>query len=204
MDALFEAIRAACSATCWSRGVELARAGAVTAEREDTDATLEETDEIVVRVATRGGLVSPSVTLYPRDQDWECDCPSRDAACEHAAAAVIAVRRARRSGEPLAAAAEAAGRVRYSFRRRDGALDFEREVTGPDGSRVLEQTLAAIASGRVDGPRFVATPDDLRVESALGSGSQRRGTLTREVMTRLLPALTGCAAVQLDGEPVGV
>ena len=195
MEELFEAIRDACSSTSWSRGVELARAGAVTSERE-------EHNEIVVRVATRGGLISPAVVLYPDDEDWECDCPSRDSACEHVAAAVIAVRRASQADEALETVAHATGRVRYAFRRCDGALDFEREITGPEGPHALEQTLASIASGRVDGPRFVATPNDLRVESALGS--QRRGTLPRDVMARLLPALAGCGDVMLDGEPVGV
>ena len=80
---LFQALRSACSSGTWSRGVELVRADAVTGEGDDSG-------EISLRVSTRGGLICPTVILMPRDAEWECDCPSREDACEHAAAAVIA------------------------------------------------------------------------------------------------------------------
>ena len=72
LDALFAAIRGACSSAVWSQGVELARAGAVHGEREDDGA-------VVLRVATRGGLVSPSVHFELDPPDWNCDCASREA-----------------------------------------------------------------------------------------------------------------------------
>ena len=49
---LFDAVRQACSASLWSRGVEFARDNKVHGEREDAD-------EVFFRVATRGGLISP-------------------------------------------------------------------------------------------------------------------------------------------------
>src|SRR5215472_7012185 len=104
LDALFAAIRGACSAAVWSQGVELARAGAVRGERE-------EAGTIVLRVATHGGLVSPAVHLELDPPDWSCDCAGRDGACEHAAAAVIALRLARRAGEQLPGAGRPAGRI---------------------------------------------------------------------------------------------
>jgi uncharacterized Zn finger protein len=104
LDTLFAAIRSACTATAWSQGVELARVDAVHGERDDGD-------EVLLRVATRGGLVSPAVRLSLEDEDWDCDCASHDDACEHVAAAMIALRRARRSGKALPAAANAPGRV---------------------------------------------------------------------------------------------
>ena len=72
LEALFGAVRGACSAAVWSQGVELARAGAVRGEREDGDT-------VALRVATRGGLVSPSVHLELDPPDWNCDCASREA-----------------------------------------------------------------------------------------------------------------------------
>ena len=74
MDELFETIRETCSANTWSRGVELARAEAVSSEREGES-------ELVLRVSTRGGMLSPAVTLYPAEADWECECSTREAAC---------------------------------------------------------------------------------------------------------------------------
>ena len=62
-QALFEAVRAACSRSAWSSGVELVRAGAVSGEKIAGA-------ELTLRVATRGGLVAPTVTLYPDDAEW--------------------------------------------------------------------------------------------------------------------------------------
>lgn len=196
---LFDAVREASSAGVWSRGVEFARGDKVHGEREDAD-------EVFFRVATRGGMISPGVALRLSECDWECDCPSRADACEHVAAAVIALRQARQRGESLPKPSTFSGRVRYVFSRAGGGLSFEREIVrggrdNPDAVQ-LETTLAAIASGRVDGPSFVATPRDLAVESALGS--RRRGPMPREAMNRLLDALGDDSDVQLDGEAIKV
>ena len=198
---LFDAVREACSAGVWSRGVEFARSGKVHGEREDAG-------EVFFRVATRGGLISPGVALRAAECDWECDCPSRADACEHVAASVIALRRARQRGEALPQASDPSGRVRYAFSRSGGGLSFEREIVRgaqtSEGESVvlLETTLAAIASGRVDGPPFVATATDIAVESALGS--RRRGPMPREAMNRLLNALGDESDIRLDGQPIKV
>ncbi len=193
MQTVFEAVRAACTPGTWSRGVELVRAGAVQQERSDEES-------VVVRVVTRGGIYCPAVTLYPQDGDWECTCGAGQGACEHAAAAVIALRRAGDEGREIQAPDRRAGRLSYRFSRSPGGLALERViVTGDEASRV-ETTLAAIASGRVGGPRFAATQADLAVERALGT--HRRGAVPRPIVAGLLDALAGCEEVLLDGEPV--
>src|SRR5688572_11602396 len=115
LDALFAAVRSACSSSVWSQGVELARAGAVQGESEDEHT-------VVLRVATRGGLVSPAVHLELDPPDWSCDCASREDVCEHAAAAVIALRQARRAGQQLPGSREASGRIGVRLSRRGGTL----------------------------------------------------------------------------------
>ena len=70
MQALFEEVRENCSSSIWSRGVELSRAGAVIPEDNHDD-------EIVLKVATRQGMAYATVTLWPEDADWGCDCNSR-------------------------------------------------------------------------------------------------------------------------------
>jgi hypothetical protein len=70
MQELFDEIRGACAASAWSRGVELVRAGAVSAEPESDG-------ELPLRIVTRGGLVSRRVILSPAIGGWECDCGSR-------------------------------------------------------------------------------------------------------------------------------
>jgi superfamily II DNA or RNA helicase len=190
---VFEAVRTASSAGTWSRGVELARAGAVSGERDDGD-------EVTLRISTRGGLLCPSALLYLEDAEWECDCGTREDACEHVAAAVIALRRARVEGEPLPRGSSEAGRIGYRLERQGSRLQFERVVAGDAGEEPLRATLAAISSGRVSGPAFVATRDDLEVERILGG--TRRGALPRGIWSSLLPLLANCSDVQLDGRPI--
>jgi hypothetical protein len=193
VEPVFRAVRQACSAATWSRGVELARAEAVTGERDDGD-------EVVLRVSTRGGLLCPTALLYLDDAEWECDCGTRDDVCEHVAAAVIALRRARSAGEPLPRGDRSVGRIGYRLRRVGRTLHFERVVVGDDDETPLAATLVAVSSGRVSGPAFLATQEDLAVERVLGAS--RQGALPRGVWTSLLPALAACPDVQLDGRPV--
>jgi superfamily II DNA or RNA helicase len=193
VQALFEAVREACSPATWSRGVELVRAGAVQQERSDEAC-------IVVRVVTRGGIYCPAVTLYPRDADWECSCGARPGACEHAAAAVIALRRASEGGRDVPPPGTRAGRLSYRFSRTPGGLALERAIVVGGEEFQVEATLAAIASRRVAGPRFAASAADLAADVALGT--HRRGPVPRPIVARLLDALSRCEDVSLDGEPV--
>jgi superfamily II DNA or RNA helicase len=193
IQALFEAIRRECSTAEWSRGVELVRADALSADSDDGD-------EIVIRVSERGGLICPTVTLHPPDEDWDCDCGSPRAACAHSAAAVIALRRARKEGAALPSAEKTGGRIGYRFRRCSGGLELDRVVISGGEKETLKTTLAAIASGRVVGPRFLATQTDLAVERVLGS--RLHGALPRGIIPRLLATLADCPNVQLDGAPV--
>src|SRR4029453_11627827 len=92
MQALFETVRQACAPGDWSRGVELSRGGAVVVDH----ATQE---EVMLRISTPSGMISPTVTLWPEDKDWSCNCSSQAEVCAHVAAAVIALRQAPRAGE---------------------------------------------------------------------------------------------------------
>ena len=187
MQALFSAIQEACSPGVWSRGVELVRGEAVSGDRSSRD-------ELVFRVATKGGLVSPTVTLYPEDEDWECSCASPDDPCEHVAAAAIAMRQARKSGQTVPKAGGRIGRLRYLFSEDEhGQLSFERHIVTGEGEdekiHVLTSTLDAIAKGRVEGPRFAATRQDMDVELTLGA--RRRGAIPKDHAAKLLSALSG-------------
>ena len=163
VETLFEALRADCPRELWSRGVELARADAVRGEEVRGG-------EIALRVTTRGGLICPVVILVPDDASWECDCGSREDVCEHAVAAVIALRRARREGHELPRGDAASGRVGYRLARHGGELLFERVVVGEGGEEPLATTLTALASGRVSGPR---SPPAARISPSRGPRATR-------------------------------
>ena len=200
MQALFDAVRQACSPHVWSRGVEYTRANAVLSERADGE-------EVVFKVVTQDKAVQPTVTLWPDDEDWLCDCDHHEAVCAHVAAAVIAFRRAGQEGKPLPAAQQVSGRLRYAFARSQDALSFERYVVYDGREQLLESPLSVsltrpgglLFQGRVS-IAVAATPADLAVESALGV--HRRGRLPHETMRRLLAALASCSDVSVDGKAV--
>jgi superfamily II DNA or RNA helicase len=187
----FEAVRKACSPQLWSRGIELVRAEAVIGERA-------EADEVAVRVATKGGMIARNVRLFLEDAQWECTCGA--AACEHAAAAVIALKRAHDEGRALPSQKAGTGTIAYRFLRGQGGLALERGVRVGDAFHPFEATLAALSSGRVPAPPFTARQDDLAAELALGT--HRRGPVPRAIVGKLLRALAGCEDVALDGAPV--
>jgi len=83
LDALLAAVRKACLPGLWSQGVKLAREGAVFDSQPKGDA-------ITARVRSPGSPVAPTVTLYPQDGEWTCDCGSKFDPCAHVAAAAIA------------------------------------------------------------------------------------------------------------------
>jgi len=191
----FEAIRAECSTRIWSRAVDLVRADAVIGQRDDPG-------EVVLQVSTQGGMISPTVTLYPDDQDWECECSTSAPVCEHVAAAVIALRKSRKEGTSLPQPKQRTGTLRYVFSRFEGGLAFQRCVVIDGREEPLRATLAAVAAGRVDGPSFAATSADIAVERALGA--KRRGPMDRAAMRRLSGPLSRCSDIRLEGMPIQV
>jgi hypothetical protein len=189
MQALFEEIRHTCSPKTWSRGVELHRAGAVIGERHSSA-------EIVLKVATQVGMAYATVTLWPQEIGWECDCKTSAEVCAHVAAAVIALRRAGQEGKLLPAPKAPPAHVGYRFTRVERSLVFDRLVRRGDRTQVLEGSLVGVAAGRAEGPTVLVTQADLAVERALGS--RLSGRIPREMMPQLLKALAQCSEVHLD------
>ena len=190
MEKAFAAVRAVCSPAVWSRGIELVRLGAVVGERMQDD-------EARLRVATKGGVIARTVTLFLDDGDWECTCGARP--CEHAAAAVIALKRARDEGKDLPAPSRPTGAIAYRFRRGPGGLALERGVRMGESFVPFETTLSAL-SANPDAPTFTARQDDLAVELALSG--HRRGALPKAIVAKLLRAMAALTDVELEGKPV--
>ncbi len=194
IQALLKAVRESCSAELWSQAVELCRSNVVFGEHDNGE-------ELRLRVVKPGTPLAPAVTLWPEDEDWFCDCESGGTACVHVAAAVIALRRARSAGQNLPRQSPM-GRVRYQFHRTAQGLFFDRTVVVDNETKRLETTLAALASGRVSGPKVVAEQEDLAVELALGN--HLRGVFPRTFLIELFGALSSCTDIRLDDCPVTV
>lgn len=203
LQAIFDTVHESASRAAWSQGVELARSGAVFGESSDAS-------EVVVRVRPSGGMIHPTVILYPNDEEWECDCADDDDPCAHVAAAVIAVRKARREGQPLPPRAEeTGGALHYRFASAATGLSFERIVIHGGEETPLRTTLTAALSGKVKAPPVSPGQRDIAVERALGT--RLYGPMPRGVVRALVRALDGCEQLTLDGatvrasrEPVGM
>jgi hypothetical protein len=197
IDETFKAIRQACSASLWSQAVELVRAAAVAGVSESDD-------EIVCRVRTPNRVVAPKVTLYPLDEEWDCDCDSKLPCCEHVAAAVIAARRAQQEGVSLPNDARSGAHLAYRFKTvRDQQLLLERYVVKPDGAaELLDRSVAGIASSASDVRRLVPTQSDIAIDRLMGS--RLHGGLGGESLQGVLLALGGASHVELDGKAVSV
>ncbi|MDG2050182.1 MAG: DEAD/DEAH box helicase [Myxococcota bacterium] len=195
MQELFRAIQSAASKAVWSRGVQLVRADAVEGDRTSPD-------EVVLRVTTPKSLLTPTVTLYPDDEDWECSCSEIEDPCEHVVAAAIALRQAHKAGNALPQSNAATARIQYRFRSAgDRSLAFERELVAPDQSiEPLTQGLAAALARRDTGPRIAATPLDMKIEKILPSRAQR--VLPAELLARVIDALAEFDQVTLDDQPI--
>ncbi len=193
MQKLLELVRDECSPQVWSRAVTQARGAQITGKR-GSDGALE------VRMATKGGLIAPTVTLDLGHEEWSCECPSNEPVCQHVAACVIALAQAEREGKPLLNVASAPGTVTYVLEERNGALWLLRFVKAEDGSRT--PLTARLIEERQRGDRARITTSRADVEIELLLGSLRDGPVPRAYMTKLLHWLGECDEVVKDGKKV--
>ena len=191
---IFDAVRSATRDDIWSRGVQLAREDRVLLVSEDDD-------EFVLSVVPQGRARPATVHLWPDESDWSCDCSATLRPCIHIAAASIALRRARESGEGLPTGDGQAGvaRVGYRFTRTGRGLVLQRVVVG--GAE--EVPLKGPVSGNHDGPSRLSFVD-ADTDAELAVARRFGGVVPKERLPRLFRALSDVADVQLDGEPVTV
>jgi hypothetical protein len=192
LDQLVDAIRESCTPRIWSKGVELARSGAVAGQAESGK-------EVVLKVAVAGQAVAPTVTLLPLDQDWSCACGGRDDPCSHVAGAAIAFRRAQKDGRSLAVSSLSPAHVGYHFESVGDQLSFRRVLIAGGTAQALNHSLVD-ERAKIG---VAATREDLAVERAM----DRRlggGVLPEGVLGAVLRTLQGMPQVQLDGKDTEV
>jgi superfamily II DNA or RNA helicase len=194
IERLLRDIRDACPSGLWARAVKLSRADHVHLESRDDR-------EIVLRV--EAGKREIEVVLYPGDREWECDCDSKYDACEHVAAAALALSQAEESGGMEVSDQARPGQVIYRFERTPGALRLRRTAIADDGSeKPLTRSIAAVRAGLASGPSITGDRLDLEVDRVLGPNAEP--VITARLAERLLVAMAGAPRVLLDDRPVGV
>lgn len=203
MQSLFTAIKEAALPGIWSKGVRLARANSVSLE----DKTVEEQ---VYRIKSPGHVVAPLAVLYPGENEWTCDCGSRNDPCEHVVAAAIAAKEAEAQGKSVAASAEVDPQLAYRLvRGKNRSLVIKRVIIYPDGREelLLEPLSRLVAQRKIP---IQPTRDDLEVDRLLvaaGTGPTRAGAgqgLSPAGMERVLRALVAARDVRLDGESIQI
>ena len=195
VEELFAEVRGACSPRSWSRGIELNRADAV-------DGVSASDDEVVLRVKVPGQTVAPLVTLYPKDGEWVCECNAASDACEHVAAAVIALRQAHKAGHELPSSSKAGGRIGYRLRVEGDRMVVERAVVRDGAQQPLTVSLAALLSGRESGPAVEPSKVDLSIDRFLAD--KRVRALPHDSFVNLMALLSEAEDVELDGERIDV
>jgi len=191
---LLDAVRSACPVGLWSKGVELARDGAVAGEEHDEETW-------TFRVRTPGRPIAPTVSLYLDDCEWECDCDARFDACEHAAACVMAVSQSADGPLSFFGAEQGSGSIRYELRRSQQGLDLERFfVEGDAPPRRVEQPIVDMLARRSPDLTVSPTHADIDVDRLVG---RRPGeSIGFDRAARLLRALVSVGDLRLDGDPV--
>ena len=193
---LLAAIREACSAGTWSRGVELARSGAVVGEAD-------EGDEIVLRVRLARAVVSPQVVLFPEDDDWTCECNFREDACPHVAAAAIALKQARDQGKALPGLDEHGTPPHVAYRLEGlGKKLVLRRVLATEGQddEPIRGSLAQLSQKGTAG--ILVTEADVEFERRFGSVVG--GVIARERVEDVLHALKEVGELTLEREPIEI
>jgi superfamily II DNA or RNA helicase len=189
---LLEAVRKACLPGLWSEGVRLSREGKVVAAPETG----------CYRVRAPGRAVAPTVTLYPEDGEWSCDCGGKVDPCAHvAAAAIFASQGGAAAGPEAQVRAPSAPKLVHRLGRRDRVLTLRRFIAYPDGREVrLAASLATeLARGRLpDG--LTPTHEDLDVDRLLGSPP--REIVQIAAIPRLLEALSRSETVYFEDRRV--
>ena len=192
---LLDAVRKAARPGIWSNGVNLSRAGAVALQSRTPD-------EIELRVRAAGRPVPFTVALYPNDEAWECDCPSRVDPCEHVVAATLSLQQAEKQDTPLEVTAAKWARVVYHFTRADGGLQLERALVHADGREEPLESLTALLAKPAQAATLQVEQSDILADRLLER--RTRGALSPEKLDVLLRALEPSRNVLLDGRPVAI
>ena len=179
LEGFLETVRKSCLPGLWSEGVRLCREGKVTRAGDDE----------TFRVRAAGRAVSPTVTLYPDDGEWSCDCGGKVDPCAHVAAAAIFAAQGGAAATDSKEAAAPTARLVYRLGRKDRVLTLRRFVALPDGreARLATNLASDMARGRLP-TGLQPTHEDLDVDMLLGAPA--REIVPIGLIPRLLEALS--------------
>jgi superfamily II DNA or RNA helicase len=184
---LREAVRAEATERTWTQGVTLAREGRVVGRGKSGD-------EVELEVRVPGRPTPFEVVLDPENEEWQCDCPSKEAVCSHVVAAVIATEQA---GDALPTSAKAGAPIRYLLEPDPAGVRVERMLVRDGNSELLAGSLMSLV-GKGKASHIATQETDLLADQLLGA----RSVVSGEKLDRLLEALADARDVRWRGDPI--
>lgn len=185
--AYLKLIRESAETRLWSRGVQLARSGAVVPIGDDDEG------DPSFNIALAGRAVGVRVTLHCSEEDWNCECPSRDDPCVHVIAAAIYWEK----GDVLPGAKRQLAGLVYRFTRSGNELSFDRFLDR-DGKETPLRSSLAQERGRT---QVAVNKQDMGVELALQGRTTAR-PLPEHVLKEAVTALRDASNIYLNEEPI--
>ena len=189
MQGLLDAIRKKALPGIWSVGVKLAREGGV--QRAPSS-------EPSFRVRAAGHTIAPTVTLYPEDLEWSCDCDGKADPCAHVVAAAIWGAQPRAEAGDSVTPPSNAARIQYRFAKKGRLLTLARVIVWNDGreERMAASLTSALAVGSV--PKGLSpTHEDVAIERLLGLPA--REVVPVGSLGGIFEALSSNESVTLEG-----
>ncbi len=130
------------------------------------------------------------VVLGTQDEEWQCNCPSKEAVCSHVVGAVLA--------EEQGATEQRGATLRYSLEPDAGGVRVERVLVKGERTEPLSGSLMSlVAAGKAAG--IATTEADLLLDQILGV---RAVPVSGEKLDRVLEVLADARDVRWRGEPV--
>jgi superfamily II DNA or RNA helicase len=183
-----------CPVGLWAKGAALARGEAVRGEESKPG-------EWTFRVQSPGHDVAPTVSLYPEDEEWDCDCDGPFDPCEHVAACLVALGQS--GGDPgrLFAAGGGGRTVRHLLEGSVEGLKVRRLLVAETGEpEELFEPLSERMKQPASGERLVPSHADIAADRVLGRRPEEPLSFERGI--DLLAALVGAPDVVLAGRSV--
>ncbi|MFO0679457.1 MAG: DEAD/DEAH box helicase [Polyangiaceae bacterium] len=215
MGTFLDDVRTACLPALWSQGVKLVRESAVTKVPRSSEPTF--------RVKAPGFAIAPTVTLYPDDGEWSCDCNGKVDPCAHVAAAAIrwgqddpsdddasattavpAAPASSPSSKRGAKRATSGTRLEYRFAKRERLLTLTRLFVDGAGAATKYTGSLHVDLGRGKSlpPGFEPTHEDLLVDRILGNPAREVVPTAR--IHDIFEALERADLVTFQGETIAI
>jgi superfamily II DNA or RNA helicase len=182
---LRESIRAEATERTWSQGVTLARDQRVVGRKNSGD-------ELELDVRVPGRPTPFEVILNAAHGEWECSCTSKEAACSHVVAAVLAAEQAHGLPQPATAGAT----LRYVLSSVAGGLAVDRFLVKGEKVEPLKGSLMSII-GAGKGGAIASIEADLLADQLLV-----KNVVTGERIDRLLAVLADARDVRFGEDKV--